>query len=120
MPSHDAPHQPVSNGIIVPEAVVKCGLVEPEGRLFWAVDTLNDAVFVSRYPDRFLSNDRFTFVGESTVGGQRFTRPPKQLYPDCADEVDLHVPVLDAEKGVRFEITEWLLERDICRVVPVE
>lgn len=104
------------NRVVVPDPVIDWGLLDVDGRVYWAVDEA-DGVYLSNHRDSFADDASFRLVGDATLGGSQGVTVPAALFASASPAVQ-EVPVFERRETVGFVATETELESGVCRVVP--
>jgi hypothetical protein len=100
------------NRVDLPKKVFKLGIASIDAALFWAYDTEEDAIVISRFRDEFAQKSRFETIGDSTVSGQRMVAVPRQVMNQYTG--------FDRSERLHFMTHSNQAEKDRCTVHPTE
>lgn len=99
-----------TNRIILPESISKIGIADTDAVVFWAYDTEEEAVVISRLQDEFMENDRFQPRANAQVSEQRVMRVPRVVMDDYTG--------FDNGEQLHFIATVEYAEKDMTLVLP--
>lgn len=98
------------NRVALPRKVFELDVADTEAPLFWAYDTEEDLVVISRLRDEFTENDRFTHLGDVKVHANREVAVPQEVMEEYTG--------FDFGDPLHFVTTPELTEKKMCMVVP--
>lgn len=103
--------------IVIPEAVIETGVVDPGELVFWAYSEADDAAAISKYREPFLESEWFHPVSYSTLDANRSITVPRQFFPGY-DGPATSVPLFERGETVEFVLDEDLTEQAVCLLRP--
>ena len=98
------------NRVALPESVLQMGVADTDAAVFWAYDTEEDVVLLSRLRDEFTENDRFTHLGDAQVTESRVAAVPQEVMDEYSG--------FDFGEQLYFVTTTEYAEKDMCMVLP--
>lgn len=101
--------QEETSRIVVPEPVVQIEIADTKATLFWAYDSEEDAIVISRLQDAF-TDDQFEHVGHAQVMDNRVTNVPRTVMEKYEG--------FDFGEQLHFVTTQEYAANDMCMVLP--